>query len=149
MVPHRMVGPQPQNSQQWSLGALCVCVCCVCMYVWHVCMYVCCVCGCIWCVPRNSWDKRTVCLFNAHVHFLCYEFCFSVIFVTKVIVLWWFRVERICLQCRRLGFDPWVRKILWGREWLPTQYSCLGNPMDRRVWQATVHGGRKESDIKQ
>ena len=104
---------------------------------------------CLLRTPRNSWDKRTVCLFNAHVHFLCYEFCFSVIFVTKVIVPWWFRVERICLQCRRLGFDPWVRMILWGREWLPTQYSCLGNPMDRRVWQATVHGGRKESDIKQ
>ena len=22
----------------------------------------------------------------------------------------------------------------------PFQYSCLENPMDRRVWQATVHG---------
>ena len=22
----------------------------------------------------------------------------------------------------------------------PLQYSCLGNPMDRRVWWATVHG---------
>ena len=21
----------------------------------------------------------------------------------------------------------------------PLQYSCLGNPMDRRAWQATVH----------
>ena len=29
----------------------------------------------------------------------------------------------------------------------PIQYSCLGNPMDRRVWRATVRGGRKESDI--
>ena len=27
---------------------------------------------------------------------------------------------RICLQCRRPGFDPWVRKILWRREWLLT-----------------------------
>ena len=25
----------------------------------------------------------------------------------------------------------------------PLQYSCLGNPMDRRVWQATVHGVAK------
>ena len=24
------------------------------------------------------------------------------------------------LQCRRPGFDPWVAKILWRREWLPT-----------------------------
>ena len=23
----------------------------------------------------------------------------------------------------------------------PLQYSCLGNPMDRRAWWATVHGG--------
>ena len=22
----------------------------------------------------------------------------------------------------------------------PLQYSCLGNPMDRSAWQATVHG---------
>ena len=25
----------------------------------------------------------------------------------------------------------------------PLQYSCLGNPMNREVWQATVHGVRK------
>ena len=25
----------------------------------------------------------------------------------------------------------------------PLQYSCLGNPMDRGAWQATVHGGTK------
>ena len=28
----------------------------------------------------------------------------------------------------------------------PLQYSCLGNPMDRGAWQATVHGGHKESN---
>ena len=28
----------------------------------------------------------------------------------------------------------------------PLQYSCLGNPMDRRAWWATVHGITKESD---
>ena len=25
----------------------------------------------------------------------------------------------------------------------PLQYSCLGNPMDREVWQAAVHGVTK------
>ena len=25
----------------------------------------------------------------------------------------------------------------------PLQYSCLGNPMDRGTWQATVHGVSK------
>jgi len=34
-----------------------------------------------------------------------------------------------------------VRKIPWRRKWQLTQYSCLclGNPMDRGAWWATVH----------
>ena len=28
----------------------------------------------------------------------------------------------------------------------PPQHSCLGNPMDRGAWCATVHGVPKESD---
>ena len=42
-------------------------------------------------------------------------------------------------QCRghkRREFNPWVGKIPWRREWLPLQYSCLENPMDRGEWQA-------------
>ena len=31
----------------------------------------------------------------------------------------------------------------------PLQYSCLGNPMDREVWQATVHWVTKKSDTTQ
>ena len=30
---------------------------------------------------------------------------------------------------------------------IPLQYSCLGNPMNRGVWQATVHGVAKESEM--
>ena len=33
---------------------------------------------------------------------------------------WWLRWLRICLQCGRPGFNPWVGKIPWGRERLPT-----------------------------
>ena len=47
---------------------------------------------------------------------------------------------KIDLSYRRCGFDPWVRKIPWRRNWHPTQYSCLGNPMDRRAWRTTIHG---------
>ena len=34
--------------------------------------------------------------------------------------LWWLRWSRICLQCRGPGFDPWLGKIPWRRELLPT-----------------------------
>ena len=29
---------------------------------------------------------------------------------------WWLRWQKICLRCRRPGFDPWVGKIPWRRE---------------------------------
>jgi len=29
----------------------------------------------------------------------------------------------------------------------PVQYPCLGNPMDRGTWWATVHGVAKESSM--
>ena len=32
----------------------------------------------------------------------------------------WLSWKRIHLQCRRPGFDPWVGKIPWRRERLPT-----------------------------
>ena len=28
--------------------------------------------------------------------------------------------KKICLQCGTPGFNPWVRKIIWRREWQPT-----------------------------
>ena len=55
-------------------------------------------------------------------------------------LLWWLRQERICLQYRRPGFDLWVGKIPGGGHGRIPQYSCLENPMDRGVWQATVLG---------
>ena len=33
---------------------------------------------------------------------------------------WWLRWWRICLQCRRPGFDPWIGQIPWRRAWQPT-----------------------------
>ena len=33
---------------------------------------------------------------------------------------WIAEMVRLCLQCGRPEFDPWVRKIPWSREWQPT-----------------------------
>ena len=37
----------------------------------------------------------------------------------------------LCLQCRRLRFNPWVRKISWIGNVNPLQYSCLDNSMEK------------------
>ena len=37
-----------------------------------------------------------------------------------IVLSWWLGQERIRLQCRRPGFDPWVGKIPWRRERVPT-----------------------------
>ena len=45
-------------------------------------------------------------------------------------------------QCNRWKsciLDPWMGKIPWRSEWLPLQYCCLEDPMDREIWQATIH----------
>ena len=38
------------------------------------------------------------------------------------------------------GSIPGSRRPSVGRNGSPLQYSCLGNPMDRGAWRATVHG---------
>ena len=50
-------------------------------------------------------------------------------------------------QCRGLGFDPWVRTSPGEVNGNPLQYSCMGNPMDRGVSWAAVHGVAKELDM--
>ena len=50
----------------------------------------------------------------------------------------WLSGKRIHLQCRRCGFDPWVRRSPGGGQDNPLQYSSLENPMDRGAWQTTV-----------
>ena len=58
--------------------------------------------------------------------------------------------QRICLQCRRPGFNPWVGKIPWRRERLPTplfwprEFHGLYSPWGCRVrhdraWIHTPH----------
>ena len=55
----------------------------------------------------------------------------------------WHNGEESTCQCKRLGFDPWVRTFLEVRNSYLLQYSCLENPMDGEVWQVTVHGVAK------
>ena len=53
------------------------------------------------------------------------------------------QMAKICLQCRRLGFNSWVGNIPWRREWLPTPIFLPGIFQDRGSWRAIVHGVTK------
>ena len=42
---------------------------------------------------------------------------------------------------------PALGRFPGGGNDIPLQYSCLGNPMDRGAWKATVHGVTKVLDM--
>ena len=50
-------------------------------------------------------------------------------------------------QCRRLGFDPWVKKIPWRREWLPTPVFLLGELNEQSSLVGYSLWGLKETDM--
>ena len=53
---------------------------------------------------------------------------------------WWLSWYRNCLQCRRPQFDPWVGKIRWRRDRLPTPV-FLGFPCGSAGKESTCNVG--------
>ena len=49
-------------------------------------------------------------------------------------------------QCRRPGFDPWVRRIPCRRQWLPTPIFLAGESLGQRSLEGYSPWGCKESD---
>ena len=60
---------------------------------------------------------------------------------------WWLRRQRICLQCKTPGFDPWVGKNRWRRAWQPTPVFLPGESYGQRSLVGYSQWGRKESDM--
>ena len=59
---------------------------------------------------------------------------------------WWLRQNRICLQCRRHRFDPWVGKYPWRRKWQPTPLFLPGESLGQRSLTGYSPWGPKELD---
>jgi len=71
----------------------------------------------------------------------------SVLFSIPIGLPWWLRLWSVCLQCGRPGFNPWVGKILWRRQWQPTPVLLPGK---FRGWRSLVGyspWGHKELEI--
>ena len=53
---------------------------------------------------------------------------------------WWLSDKESTCQCRRLGLDPWLRKIPWRRKWQPILVFLPGkshgqrSPADNNPW---------------
>ena len=60
---------------------------------------------------------------------------------------WWFSDKESACQCRRHGFDSWVRKIPREGDDNPDQFPCLKNSMGRGAWWLAVQGVTKASDM--
>ena len=58
----------------------------------------------------------------------------------------WLRWWRICLQCGRPKFEPWVRKILWKRAWLTTPVFLPGEFHGQRSLAGYSPWDHKEVD---
>ena len=54
--------------------------------------------------------------------------------------------KKFHLQCRRPGFNPWVRKIPWRRKWHPTPVLLPGKSHRQRSLVGYSPWGHKESD---
>ena len=56
-------------------------------------------------------------------------------------------VKNLPANIRDKGLIPGSGRSLGEVNGNSLQYSCLGNPMDREAWWATVHGVAKELDM--
>ena len=74
-------------------------------------------------------------------------FEFAMVENLQNVVRYCLRWYRICVQCRRPRFDPWVRKISWRWEWLPTPGLLPGEVHGQRRLARYSTWGHKESDM--
>ena len=57
------------------------------------------------------------------------------------------QMVKICLQCGRPGFHPWVGKILWRRAWQPTPVFLPGESHGQRSLVGYTPWGHEETGI--
>ena len=81
---------------------------------------------------RSWWSYLKNLLFNVHT--------------IRIGLPWWLKWQSVCLQCGRPGVNPWVRKILWRKQWQPIPVLFLGKSHGRRSLVGYSPRGHKKSD---
>ena len=93
-----------------------------------------------------------VCMYRCIYTHMYYVYTYVYIYVIHTSIYsyglpWWLRWWRICLQCGRPGFDPWVGKIPWRRTWQPTPVFLPGESHGQRSLARYGPWGSKELDM--
>ena len=86
---------------------------------------------------NRKWDSGSL-----HIYFIIF-FC-----KIKMGLPWWLSGKESTCQCRRCGFNLWIRKIRWKKKWQPTRV-CLRNPMDRGILSIGLQRVRYDLVTKQ
>ena len=95
---------------------------------------------------EKSMNRET---WQATVHRVSKSLTFSML--TKIHIeryrwLWQLRWERICLQRKRPGISPWVRKIFWRMKWQPIPVFLPGDFHGQRNLVGYSPQDHKESE---
>ena len=92
-------------------------------------------------VLSENWKMEVRCLFALEA-----SLQYSLLTKCSIGLPWWLRRQRICLQCRRLKFNPCVVKIPWGKEQQPTPVLLPRESHGQRGLAGCIPWGYKESD---
>ena len=87
------------------------------------------------------WYRQEGWKVNKTVYWVCYILRFRKMGRPLV------QTQKICMECRRSGFHPWVRKIPWRREWPPTPGFLSGKSHGQRSLVGYSPWDSKGSDI--
>ena len=96
--------------------------------------------GACWATVHGVTKSQT-CLSDQH---LC---CHKWQFIFLGVLSWWLRWQRICLLCRRPGFNSWVGNIPQRRECLLTPVFLPGESHGQRSLAGYSPWGPKELDM--
>ena len=61
---------------------------------------------------------------------------FEHLLIQSLEALWRLSGKESACQCRRPGFDPWVRKIPWRRKWQPTPVFLPGKSHGQMILES-------------
>jgi len=92
-----------------------------------------------------SWPEAANIMNLVWVLLVCFKNTFKYTYTPLGLSRWLSGKESAC-QCRRCALIPGLGGSPGEGNGNRLQYTCLGNPMDRRAWQATAHGAAKELD---